>query len=373
VPATGFGARAEWRPLLGEAELRLGADWRATEGRTEERFQFVAGAGTRGRIAGGRTQTLGGFAEAGWERGPLTLTGGGRIDRWTIADGLLRERLFATDALLTDTRFPDRSGWEPTARAGIAVRPGGTLILRAAAYLGWRLPTLNELYRPFRVGTDATAANAALAPERLRGAEIGAELRPAPGLRFAATLFANRLDGAIANVTLGLGPGTFPGVGFVAGGGQYRQRSNLDAIDVGGLEVDARLAHGPWSFTAGYSLAHARVRASGPALPLDGLRPAQTPRHTASASISWQKGDGGSASLAARWTGSQYEDDLNRLRIPSAVPLDAAAALPLTRRLTVEARAENLTDARVVAGISGAGVIERATPRTLWIGLIWHD
>jgi outer membrane receptor protein involved in Fe transport len=24
--------------------------------------------------------------------------------------------------------------------------------LRAAAYRGWRLPTLNELYRPFRVG-----------------------------------------------------------------------------------------------------------------------------------------------------------------------------------------------------------------------------
>ncbi len=30
--------------------------------------------------------------------------------------------------------------------------------LRAAAYRGWRLPTLNELYRPFRAGADATAA-----------------------------------------------------------------------------------------------------------------------------------------------------------------------------------------------------------------------
>ena len=34
--------------------------------------------------------------------------------------------------------------------------------LRAAGYTGFRVPTLNELYRPFRVGADATAANGAL-------------------------------------------------------------------------------------------------------------------------------------------------------------------------------------------------------------------
>ena len=37
--------------------------------------------------------------------------------------------------------------------------------------------------------------------------------------------------------------------------------------------------------------------------------------------------------------------------------------------VAVEARAENLTDREVIAGISGAGILERATPRTLWIGV----
>jgi hypothetical protein len=32
-------------------------------------------------------------------------------------------------------------------------------------------------------------------------------------------------------------------------------------------------------------------------------------------------------------------------------------------------RAENLTNALVIAGIGSDGSIERATPRTLWIGL----
>jgi outer membrane receptor protein involved in Fe transport len=369
VPATGLGARAEWRPSLGALDLRLGADWRETTGRTQEFFQFVGGQGTRQRLAGGRTRTLGAFAEASWESGPFTATAGGRLDRWTIKDGFLRERVLASNALLTDTAFADRAGWEPTGRAGAAWRPAQALTLRAAAYLGWRLPTLNELYRPFRVGTDATAANAALDPERLRGAEVGAELRPLPGLRFGLTAFSNRLEGAIANVTLGQGAGTFPGVGFVAAGGAFRQRQNLDAIQVEGVELDARYERGEWTLAGGYSFADARVRASGPALPLNGLRPAQTPRHSLSASLAWRRDDGAAASLAARWAGAQFEDDLNRQLIPSALTFDAAAAYPLTRRLALEARAENVTDEQVVAGISGSGIVERATPRTFWIGL----
>ncbi|HEX8526473.1 TonB-dependent receptor [Allosphingosinicella sp.] len=373
VPATGLGARFELRPRLGAAELGLGADWRETAGRTQERFQFVAGQGTRGRIAGGRTRTLGAFAELGWDRGPLTITGGGRIDRWTIAGGFLRERVLATQQVLTQTAFADRSGWQPTGRAGLAVRATDRLTLRAASYLGWRLPTLNELYRPFRLGPDTTAANAALHPERLRGVEAGADFRPMRGLRLGATLYSNRLESAIANVTLGEGPGVFPGVGFVPPGGQYRQRRNLGSIAVEGAEIDARLELGRWSLSAGYAFADARIRAGGPALPLDGLRPAQTPRHSLAATLGWRGEDGGGASLAARRIGGQYEDDLNRQRIPAAFTLDASAAVPLARRLAIEARAENLTDERVVAGISGAGIVERGTPRTLWIGLRWRD
>ena len=373
VPSTGLGARVEARPVTGSLEVRLGADWRQTEGRTQELFQYAGGAPTRGRVAGGRTRTLGAFAEAGWERDSLTFTAGGRIDHWRIENGSLSERTLATGAALTDLRFPDRSGWEPTGRAGVAWRPAEALTLRGAAYLGWRLPTLNELYRPFRVGADATAANAALAPERLNGIESGVEYRLARVAQIGVTLFANRLDEAIANVTLGRGPGLFPGVGFVAAGGQFRQRQNVDAVVSRGIEVDGRLELGRWTIAGGYSFADAEVRAGGAALPLEGLRPAQTPRHSVAATVAWQGSRGGGASLGARYVGSQYEDDLNRQRLPDALTFDAFAALPVTRQLALEVRGENLTDERVVAGISGAGIIERATPRTLWIGLRWRD
>jgi outer membrane receptor protein involved in Fe transport len=369
VPSTGLGARLEWRPSVAPAvELRLGGDLRDTRGVTRELFSYVAGQPTRGRVAGGETLTAGGFAEAAWRRGPVTVTAGGRIDRWTISEGRLEERALATQAVLTDDHYPGRSGWEPTGRAGLAWRAAAGLTFRAAAYLGWRLPTLNELYRPFRAGTDATAANAGLDPERLNGAEAGLEWRPARGARIGITLFANRLEDAIANVTLGQGPGTFPGVGFVAAGGVYRRRGNLDSVDAAGLEVDGEIARGPWLLSGGWSLVDAEVKASGAAAPLDGLRPAQTPRQTFTSTLAWRRG-GAAVSVTARYVAGQYEDDLNRQKLRGAFTLDADARVSVAKGIAVEARVENLADEEVQATLGAGGVVERATPRTLWIGL----
>ena len=108
-----------------------------------------------------------------------------------------------------------RRGWLPTARGGNLAPLGSGLSLRSAAYLGWRMPTLNELFRPFRAGTDATAANPDLDPERLSGAEAGIDYAAGP-VRLSLTGFANRLRHAIANVTLGQGPGNFPRSGSSA-------------------------------------------------------------------------------------------------------------------------------------------------------------
>jgi vitamin B12 transporter len=364
VPSTGLGARFEVRPPLGKAvELRLGADWRRTTGETRELFTYVAGLPTRGRLAGGQSETLGSFAELSGALDRLTLTGSIRADHWRISDGHLTERTLATGALIRNDRPADRSGWEGTGRAGLAY-DAGPFTLRGAVYLGWRLPTLNELYRPFRVGADATAANPALSPERMKGFEIGIDLRPTDQMTLRTTLFSNRLTKAIANVTLGTGPGAFSGVGFVAAGGAYRQRQNVDAIQSKGVELDAQWTAGDWHMQASAALTDARVRSAGLALPLNGLRPAQVPKYSASATLGWK-----GMSATARYVAQQFEDDLNRRRLKDALTLDATASVPLTKALALSLRVENLTNARVETAISATGVVERATPRAFWIGL----
>ena len=367
VPATGIGGRIELAPPIGGGvTLRLGNDIRRVSGRTQELYTYVAGQPTRQRVAGGESLTFGGFADASYESGGLTLNAGGRIDRWIISNGSLVERPFAGGAALTDSRFPNRGGTEATGRLGAAYATGA-VTLRAAAYRGWRLPTLNELYRPFRVGADATAANAALDPERMWGGEIGMDLRAASNLVVRATGYWNKLDGAIANVTIANGPGTFPGVGFVSAAGVYRVRRNLDAVEAKGVELDGRWSHGPLSLTASYAYIDARVEASGISAPLDGLRPAQTARHQGSATAAWRRGDAG-ASLTGRYAGPQFEDDQNTRTLAGAFTLDGTVAVPVAGGLIAEARGVNLFDRQVEAGISGPGVVERATPRTLWLG-----
>jgi vitamin B12 transporter len=372
VPATGAGARIEIEPPVGGgATLRLGGDLRHASGRTQELYTYVAGNPTRRRSAGGEMLTGGLFADLSLERGPLTLSAGGRVDRWSIASGSLFEASLAGGAALTDAHFADRSGWEASGRAGIAIKLAPAVSVRSAAYTGWRLPTLNELYRPFRAGTDATAANPLLDPERLTGAEAGIDLTPTSTLTLSATGYWNRIRGAIGNVTLGTGPGNFPGVGFVAAGGAYRQRLNLDAIIARGAEVDLRWRSGPWRASASWAFTDADVEASGTARALDERRPAQVARHQGSASLGWTR-DRTSISVTGRYIGPQFEDDQNARALTNAFTLDARIAVPVTASLSIEARGENLTDARVETAITGNGIVERATPRTLWIGFSYR-
>lgn len=370
VPATGIGARFELRPAFGSSNpLRLGADWRRTTGRTEEDYFFTGVVPGRHRVAGGSSNTVGLFAQ--WDDGSirddgLLWTASARIDRWWLGEGYRRETNIG-GAPITDARFAARQGWEGSGRVGVRWK-ANDLTLRAAAYRGWRLPTLNELYRPFRVGADATAANELLKPERLWGGEAGADWERG-STRLSATLFAGRLENAIANVTLGTGPGIFPGVGFVAAGASYSQRQNLGAIDSKGVELAVERALGPVRLRATYAFTDARVDASGAAAALDGRRPAQVAKHGASLSLRRDDNAPFSGFATLRYIGAQNEDDLGTQRLGDALTLDAGLSWRVSEVARIEARGENLFDALVPAAISSSGIVERGAPRTLWLGV----
>ncbi len=365
TPASGWGARLAAEPPLGDdAALSLGAEWRGAEGTTLERFRYVAGAPTRLRRAGGDQRTGSLFADGSFRATPeLLLTAAGRADFWRLGPGTLREIDLASGATTLDSPGPARSGTEWSGRLGALWRPVPAVRLRAAAYRGWRLPTLNELHRPFRAGQDATAANPALDPERLVGAEASLAWQPIAAIDLSATLFVNRLDNPIVNVTLGAGPGVFPGVGFVPAGGRYRQRQNLSRLNSRGVEADMRVALGPVRATGSLAWVDAEVRGGG----LDGLRPAQAPEISGSLTLGYRHRAFG-LSTTVRHLGARFEDDRNSRRLGPASTVDAELSVSLWRGFTLVLAAENLTDAEIQAGFSGSQ-FELGQPRTLWLGI----
>ena len=109
------------------------------------------------------------------------------------------------------------------------------------------------------------------------------------------------------------------------------------------------------------------MAASGAAAQLDGLRPAQTPGDQFSGTIDYT-GSLFTASATLRHIASQFEDDQNGRSLNAATMVDALLLVPLVKGLAIEGRVENLFDAEVQAALSGTGVVERALPRTFWVG-----
>jgi len=356
TPSEGQGGKIEIRPPLGRDNvLRLGADFRRAAGDLrEDAFNGGTGALTQNRFAGGENDQYGVFLEDDWNFGALTLTGGVRADHYTIKDGYYRSNN-AAGAVVRNDSFASRSDDEISWRGGVLLRAGEMATLRAAAYSGFRLPTLNELYRPFVVFPVTTNANAGLLPERLEGWEAGIDLAPAPGFTLQVTWFDNTVKDAIANVTTGV---------------NIRTRQNLAAIEARGLEIAAHLVRGDFGFDGSVALTDAEVRGDGAAAVLDGKRPAQVPEFASSATLSWRPQSGAVLAATLRHVGAQFEDDLETDVLPAATTVDLFGQVPLVSRLSGVVRVENLFDTEIVTRNQG-GSIDLGVPLTLWVGLRW--
>lgn len=374
TPATGWGLNAAVRGrrdgLLGQRlEWEVGADARFNEGETNELFRYMAGAFTRDRIAGGETSVAGIYGEGALENGPWLFAGGLRLDGWKNQNGRRLERDLATGAATLDETDPKRSGEVVSARLAARRMIGGGWAARAAAYSGFRPATLNELHRPFRVGNDLTEANAGLVPETLQGVEAGLAFE-GPISALNATLFWNRIEDAIVNVTIGEGPGTFPRAGFVPAGGVLRQRQNAGTIEATGVEISARQTlRSGLDLTGAVSITDARLDGGSAAPQLTGLRPAQAPIWSATAGIDWRAGDRLILAARARYESRRFEDDLNSRVLGAAVTADVRADWRVNETASLWLAADNLFDAEVEVSETGNGVEGYGPPRLISLGL----
>jgi outer membrane receptor protein involved in Fe transport len=368
TPATGWGLNGALRRKVGGLEWELGADGRLNDGEERERYSYSAGTYTRNRVTGGKTSVVGAYADGSWTTGPWLVAGGLRLDHWETTDGFRVERNALTGAVLLDQRPADRDGEVVSGRLGVTRDLGGGTTARLAGYTGFRPASLNELYRPFRVGNDVTEANAGLKPERLQGLEAGVSRKGAKGL-IEATAFWNRIDDPIVNVTLGAGPGTFPIGGFIPAGGVLRQRQNAGVIDAVGLEGRAERTVGAVTLSSALSVTDARVDGGPDAPQLTGKRPAQAPIWSATAGLSAQLTDRLVLTSDVTWEGKRFEDDLNSRVLDPAYRLDARLDWRVRPLVTLYLAGDNLLDADIQTSRTADGVAGYAVPRVVRVGL----
>jgi len=358
TPATGYGFSAALRRSTPTTSWEVGLDLRGARGESKELFQFQTGALTHDRVAGGQTFTGGLYAEASHTAGAWLFTGGVRVDDWQTFDGERVESVIKTGAVSLAQHPSDRGGVLPTARLGLRRDFAGGLYWRGAAYAGFRQPTLNELYRPFRVGNNNTLANPELNPERLYGVETGVGVDWRGGAA-DATLFYNRLDDAVTNVTLSATPA-----------GTTFMRENAGSVDATGVEAEAhqKLGDAVTLELAG-AYTNARLDGGSAAPQLTGLRPAQTPRLTATSGLAWRPAGRLSLRADLRYESERFDDDLNTLRIAPSVSINARADWRLVGRAQVFVRVDNLADAPIETGQTSPGVKTYDAPRAVLAGL----
>ena len=354
VPATAAGASftTTWGTPADDAITTLGIDTRAVRGETREAFFFVAPDFTRARRAGGEQLFAGLFARHDRAvTSTVRASAGARLDHWQSTDGFRRELDTTTNTVLLEQTFPDQDGIEFSPNLGLVWQPAPDFRARASAYQAFRVPTLNEYHRPFRVGPVTTQANPSLAPETLTGFETGLDLgRPSAHYGASLTAFVNELQDAVTNVTIAP---------------NLRERRNLDRVRVQGLEASLRARpHTSLELTAAYLFTDARVTDPGPAAPatLDGNRLAQVPRHTVTTTLDWRAPLDIRLTARARWFSAQFEDDENTLRLAPAATVDLGLSRRLNRHWELFLAIENLFDTEIQPARTATGVVSIAPP-----------
>ena len=201
VPSLGVGGSLQWtKQLFTQHLVTAGIDAPGIDGESDEDlFNFAGTTITTRREACGQQRFVGLFAQDIFTPLPrLQLTVALRFDDVRNGDASRTDRTLATGAIAR-TDFPTTTDTSLSPKLAILYRATDTLSIRGAAYQAFRAPTLNELYRQFRVQNVVTLANPGLGPERLTGGEVGLDYSLHVGWLLAVTGFWNALQDPIAN------------------------------------------------------------------------------------------------------------------------------------------------------------------------------
>lgn len=348
IPADFTSASGQWtQPIAGRHTLLVGAEVEQTDSTFDEyRYALVNNINTRSGpfSAGGTARNSALYARIGVAP----------TDALTVSLGL-RGDFWSTDPVVATDPEKDASFFSPRLSAGYRV---GDVTVHAAAYRAYRTPSLNELYRGFRVGNIQTNPNSQLDPERLTGFEGGA-LLVRGGVSVRVTAFANTLAGAVANFTIG-----------AQGTTTLRERRNSDEIRATGVEIETDLRlHPTLAINAQTTFTSSHYQGSVATPTLEGNRVPQVPKVQFGAGLTWAAPQQFSVATQVRGSGEQFDDDANTLGfvLRRYALMDLSISRPIARALQGFFAVENVFDKDYDTGRTPLRTI--GWPRTFRLGV----
>ena len=358
VPSASAGANIQWsKAFTRRSSIYGGSEFRIVRGSSDE-TAFTAGRATSFVNAGGLEATIGAFVGGSYlPTEKLVLSGGVRIDHWQEYSAYSDTRPLDS-VLTTSALFADRNETAVSPRLSALFRINPAVAITGNFSNGFRQPTLNELYRSFRVGNVLTVANADLRAERATTGEGGVLVSEfADKLYVRAVAFCTVIEQPVSNVTLASTPALIT-----------RQRQNLGRIRSCGLEADSQFrATHDLSFSAGYLFVDARVTKFPADRSLEGLRVPQVAKNQFTFQARYDNARIANIALQLRAAGEQFDDDQNIFRLAGFATVDVFASRRIDRRLEIYIAAENIFNDKVEAGRTP--VLTLASPRTIRAGI----
>ena len=357
VPSQSVGGSGQWNVTIDRAVLFAGFDARQVRGRSEE-TGFNSGIATSTSTSGGRESASGVFVGGNVAiTDRLQMGGSLRYDNWRNYRGSSATRSLTTGAS-TLTEFPDRSESALSPRLSAIFNVTPNISIAGTISSGFRRPTLNELYRNFRVGDVLTLANADLRAERATGGDGSLIVNGFDRRLFIRTgVFCTRVSGNVSNVTIGMTPTLIT-----------RQRQNVGRTRSCGIESDGEFkVTDHVRVSGGYLYVDARVTSFPANTLLEGLYVPQIAPHQFTFQAVYSNPRLIAASVHFRSASSQFDDDQNQFRLSGFATVDAFVSRKLGENFNIFFAVENLFDSRAESGRTP--VLTIASPRTARIGL----
>ena len=329
--------RADWRPGLGNHEATFGYhhDRYILNSRVFSTTNWLSGgATTRVSAFAGNTETQALFAQDAWRFAQdWKLTLGGRYERWEAFGG-------ATSNAATTINHATRTEDFFSPKVSLSLHATPDWLLRTSFGRAYRMPTVSELFQGSISGGAIVNNDPTLKPEKALSGEFTAE-RYFDNGQLRLTLFQEDAHDALYSQT---DTTVFPTVTNI---------QNIDKIRTRGIEIvmDMKNVLRGLDLTGGATYADSEIMQNRKYPVSVGKQQPRVPNWRATAAATWHQGDNLSYTLAARYSGRQY-NTLNNIDVaPNTYGgtsqffvMDARVNYKLAKQLTASVGVDNLNN-----------------------------